>query len=152
MAKLQVENTIKFYESQVSQFPSPESWAVNILNASKRLTSGIAQTNFYRYLFNPEHYSFQSEVKTISKTEEEKYNRMVEEFDKNNVFDVKYYRNGQDVKIVYLNKTKNANKKTKSLAGLSATISSETQNVEYETGHESGSQAVQIQKEEKIDD
>ena len=94
MAELQVDNTIKFYESLVSDFPSAESWAVNILEASKRLTSEIAQTNFYRYLFAPATYSFQAHVKTVGDEEEEKYNKLVADFDRNNKLEVKVYKNG----------------------------------------------------------
>jgi len=102
MAKKQVEKTIQFYESLVSEFPTAESWAVNILEASKLLTTGIAQTNFYRYLFDPTNYLFQSDIKTISKTEEDKYNAMVAKFDAENLLDVKVYKNGSDVKIIYI--------------------------------------------------
>ena len=94
MAQEQVENTIKFYESRVSRYPTPESWALNILEATKRLTSDIAQTNFYRYLFDPHNYSFQTDIKTISKTDEEKYDAMVAKFDANNPLKVKIYKNG----------------------------------------------------------
>ena len=65
MADQEVEKTILLYEALVKDFPTPESWAVNILTASKKLTSGIAQTNFYRYLFDPEHYSFQKNIKNL---------------------------------------------------------------------------------------
>ena len=127
MAKQQVEETIKFYEKLVSEFPTSESWAVNILEASKRLSSGIAQTNFYRYLFDPPNYSFQAKIKTISKTEEEKYNALVKKFDAENLLDVKVYKNGNDMKIIYLpNKKLNA-EKIKSVVGLPQTVQSKKQ-------------------------
>ena len=102
MAEAQVEKTIKLYESLVTDLPCAESWAYNILEASKKLTTGIAQTNFYRYLFDPTNYVFQEDIKTISKADEDKYNEMVAEFDKNNSLQVTYYKNGSDMNIVYL--------------------------------------------------
>ena len=154
MAKQEVENTIQFYESLVSEFPTPESWAVNILEASKRLTSEIAQTNFYRYLFAPASYSFQAVVKTVGDEEEEKYNKLVEEFDRNNLQKVKVYKNGRDMNIVYLpNKKTNACEETKSVDYFPSQIQSATkeQVPQHETGHATGSGAVQ-EEEQKIDD
>ena len=151
MAKQQVEETINFYEKLVSDFPTSESWAVNILEASKRLSSGIAQTNFYRYLFDPPNYSFQAEIKTISKTEEEKYNALVKKFDANNLLDVKVYKNGNDMKIIYLpNKKLNA-EKTKSVVGIFKTVQSEKQKTEYESCDEGSGGEIPC-SEEKIDD
>ena len=150
MAKQQVEETIKFYEKLVSEFPTSESWAVNILEASKRLSSGIAQTNFYRYLFDPPNYSFQAKIKTISKTEEEKYNALVKKFDAENLLDVKVYKNGNDMKIIYLpNKKLNA-EKIKSVVGSSPAVQSKKQIIEYEGCHE-GCGKIVFQEEEKID-
>ena len=151
MAKQQVENTIQFYESRVMEYPSPESWAVNILEATKLLTTGIAQTNFYRYLFSPTDYSFQTNIKTISKIEEEKYNELVKKFDATNPLKVKIYKNGSDAKIIYLPNKHNA-KKIEPLVGISETIQSEEQITEYENGHESCLESLQIQEDEKIDD
>ena len=156
MAKKQVEKTIQIYESLVSEFPSAESWAVNILEASKLLTTGIAQTNFYRYLFDPTNYLFQSDIKTISKKEEDKYNAMVAKFDAENLLDVKVYKNGSDVKIIYIpNKdlpnTDHASKETKPVARVPQTVQSQKQKDEYEASHESGSETIQIQ-EEKVDE
>ena len=136
MEQQQVEQTIKFYESRVKQFPSPESWAVNILEASKRLTSGIAQTNFYRYLFDPTNYSFQVDIKTISKSEEEKYDAMVAKFDANNPLKVKIYKNGCDAKIVYLPNKQDACK-IEPVVGISQTVQSQEQVHVNETGNES---------------
>ena len=152
MAKQEVENTIKFYESLVSDFPSAESWAVNILEASKRLTSEIAQTNFYRYLFAPASYSFQAKVKTIGDDEVEKYQRLVEEFDRNNKLEVKVYKNGRDINIVYL-PNKHASEEAKSLDYLPTEIQSpaEKQIPQHETGDETGRGPVQ-KEEQKIDD
>ena len=150
MAQEQVQNTIKFYESRVSRYPTPESWALNILEATKRLTSGIAQTNFYRYLFDPNNYSFQVDIETITKTSEEKYNEMVAKFDATNPLEVKIYKNGRDAKIVYL-PNKNDAEKTKSVASLPSAIQSEKQIDVNETGNEIGGKSLQIQ-EEKIDD
>ena len=150
MAKQQVEETIKFYEKLVSEFPTSESWGVNILEASKRLSSGIAQTNFYRYLFDPPNYSFQAEIKLISKTEEEKYDALVKKFDAENLLDVKVYKNGNDMKIIYLpNKKLNA-EKIKSVVGSSPAVQSQEQIIEYEGCYEGGGKIVQ--EEEKIDD
>ena len=154
MAEQEVEKTIKLYESLVKDFPTPESWAINILTASKNLTSGIAQTNFYRYLFAPNQYSFQKNIKLISQDEEEKYNRLAAEFDANNPHEVKRFRNGNDVNIVYLpNKKTNAREETKSMDSLSTEIqiSTEEQIPEHETSDETGSCAVQ-EEEQKIDD
>jgi len=151
MAKKQVEETIKFYEKLVSEFPTSESWAVNILEASKRLSSGPAQTNFYRYLFDPPNYSFQAEIKTISKTEEDKYNALVKKFDAENLLDVKVYKNGKDMKIIYLpNKDRNA-EKIKSVVGFSQTVQSQEQKNEHENGNEIGGGEIPC-SEEKIDD
>ena len=113
MAEEQVQNTIKFYESRVKMYPTAESWAVNILEASKQLTTGIAQTNFYRYLFDPSNYSFQTNIKTISRTEEDKYNALVEKFDAENPLEVKIYKNGRDANICYLPNKKHMPKKSK---------------------------------------
>ena len=151
MAKQQVEETIKFYENLVSEFPTSDSWAVNILEASKQLSSGIAQTNFYRYLFDPPNYSFQAEIKTISKTEEEKYNALVKKFDAENLLDVKVYKNGNDMKIIYLpNKKLNA-EKIKSVVGIFKTVQSKKQKNEHENGNEIGRGEIPC-SEEKIDD
>ena len=152
MAKQEVENTIQFYESLVSDFPSAESWAVNILEASKRLTSEIAQTNFYRYLFAPATYSFQAKVKTVGDEEEEKYNKLVEEFDRNNLQDVKVYKNGRDMNIVYLPNKSNA-QETKSVDCLPSQIQSaaEKQVPQHETGHDPSCEIIQ-KEEQKIDD
>ena len=151
MAKQQVEETIKFYEKLVSDFPTSESWAVNILEASKRLSSGIAQTNFYRYLFDPLNYSFQAEIKLISKTEEEKYNALVKKFDAENLLDVKVYKNGSDMKIIYLpNKDLNAEKKIEPMVGIFKTVQSQEQKNEYENGNEIGRGEISC-SEEKID-
>ena len=144
MEKQQVEDTIRFYESLVSKFPSAESWAVNILEASKRLTTGIAQTNFYRYLFNPANYSFQTKIKTISAVEEEKYNKMVAEFDANNKLNVQVFKNGRDVKILYT-PNKDA-EETEPLVGISPSVPSQTQKNVHEGRDESSSQAVQEEK------
>ena len=149
MEQQQVENTIKFYESLVMAYPTPESWALNILEACKRLTSGIAQTNFYSYLFDPNNYSFRKDIKLISKAEEEKYNEMVAKFDATNPLKVKMYKNGWDAKIVYLPNKDDA-EKTKSLASLPPAIQSEKQIDVNETGYEKCGKIVQIQ-EEKID-
>ena len=151
MAQQQVENTIQFYESRVMEYPSPESWAVNILEATKLLTTGIAQTNFYRYLFSPTDYSFQTNIKTISKIEEEKYNELVKKFDATNPLKVKIYKNGSDAKIIYQPNKHNA-KKIEPLVGISETIQSEEQIYEYENGNEGSEQSLQIQEDEKIDD
>ena len=149
MAKQQVEETIKFYEKLVSEFPTSESWAVNILEASKRLSSGIAQTNFYRYLFDPTNYSFQAKIKTISKTEEDKYNALVEKFDAENLLDVKVYKNGNDMKIIYLpNKDLNA-EKVKPVVGIFKTVQSKKQINVHENDHEG--RGEKIFQEEKID-
>ena len=149
MAEQQVQNTIEFYESLVSKFPTAESWAVNIFDATKRLTTPIAQTNFYRYLFDPNNYSFQNDVKTISEEEEEKYNKMVADFDKTNLMQVKTYKNGRDVKIVYCNK--NYAEKIEPVVGLPETVQSQKQISQYETSNDSSREKIQIQ-EEKIDD
>ena len=150
MAKQQVEETIKFYEKLVSEFPSSESWAVNILEASKRLSSGPAQTNFYRYLFDPPNYSFQAEIKLISKTEEDKYNALVKKFDAENLLDVKVYKNGSDVKILYLpNKDLNG-KKIESVACISQTVQSQEQK-NVDEGSDEGSCGEIPCSEEKID-
>ena len=149
MAEQQVQNTIEFYESLVSKFPTAESWAVNIFDATKRLTTPIAQTNFYRYLFDPNNYSFQNDVKTISEEEEEKYNKMVADFDKTNLLEVKTYKNGRDVKIVYSNK--NYAEKIEPVVGLPETVQSQKQISQYETSNDSSREKIQIQ-EEKIDD
>ena len=152
MAKQQVEETIKFYEKLVSEFPTSESWAVNILEASKRLSSGIAQTNFYRYLFDPPNYSFQAKIKTISKTEEEKYNALVKKFDAENLLDVKVYKNGNDMKIIYLPNKEHA-EKIKSVVGIPPTVQGKPKKQidEHETGDEGGRKSLQIKVEEKID-
>ena len=150
MAEEQVQNTIKFYESRVKMYPTAESWAVNILEASKQLTTGIAQTNFYRYLFDPSNYSFQTNIKTISKTEEDKYNALVEKFDAENPLEVKIYKNGRDANIVYLNKKQHA-KKIEPVASISPTIPSEEQIIEHENGNAKSFENLQIQVEEKID-
>ena len=151
MAKQQVEETIKFYEKLVSEFPSSESWAVNILEASKRLSSGPAQTNFYRYLFDPPNYSFQAEIKLISKTEEDKYNALVKKFDAENLLDVKVYKNGKDVKIIYLpNKDLNG-KKIESVVGISQTVQSQEQKIIHENCDEASGGEISC-SEEKIDD
>ena len=152
MAKQEVENTIQFYENLVSEFPTPESWAVNILEASKRLTSEIAQTNFYRYLFAPASYSFQAVVKTVGEDEEEKYNKLVEEFDRNNLQKVKIYRNGRDMNIVYLPNKSNA-QETKSVDCIPSQIqiSAEKQVPQYETSNVRGGAPLQ-EEEQKIDD
>ena len=153
MAKQEVENTIKFYESLVSEFPTPESWAVNILEASKRLTSEIAQTNFYRYLFAPASYSFQAVVKTVGDEEEEKYNKLVEEFDRNNLQKVKIYKNGRDMNIVYLPNKSNACEETKSVDYFPSQIQSaaEKQVPQHETGNVRRGEIIQ-EEEQKIDD
>ena len=151
MAKQQVEETIKFYEKLVGEFPTSESWAVNILEASKRLSSGIAQTNFYRYLFDPTNYSFQAKIKLISKTEEEKYNALVKKFDAENLLDVKVYKNGNDMKIIYLpNKKLNA-EKIKSVVGFSQTVQSQEQKIIHENCNEASCGEIPC-SEEKIDD
>ena len=151
MAQQQVQNTIKFYESRVMEYPSPESWAVNILEATKLLTTGIAQTNFYRYLFDPTNYSFQTDIKTISKIEEEKYNELVKKFDATNPLKVKIYKNGCDAKIVYLPNKQDA-EKIEPMVGFPETIQSEEQITEYENGDAESQQNLQIQEDEKIDD
>ena len=152
MAKQEVENTIQFYESLVSEFPTPESWAVNILEASKRLTSEIAQTNFYRYLFAPASYSFQAVVKTVGDEEEMKYNKLVEEFDRNNLQDVKVYKNGRDMNIVYLPNKSNA-QETKSVDCLPSQIQSaaEKQVPQHESRDVRRGEIIQ-EEEQKIDD
>ena len=152
MAKQQVEETIKFYEKLVSEFPSSESWAVNILEASKRLSSGPAQTNFYRYLFDPPNYSFQAEIKLISKTEEDKYNALVKKFDAENLLDVKVYKNGNDMKIIYLpNKDLNAEKKIEPMVGIFKTVQSQEQKIIHENCDEASGGEISC-SEEKIDD
>ena len=150
MAEKQVQNTIEFYESLVSKYPTSESWSVNILEATKRLTMPIAQTNFYRYLFDPENYSFQNDVKTISEEEEEKYNKMVADFDKNNLLEVKMYQNGRDCKIVY-SPNKTHAEKIEPVVGLLKTVSSKKQVTQYENGNEKSGSFVSC-SEEKIDD
>ena len=149
MAEAQVEKTIKLYESLVTDLPCAESWAYNILEASKKLTTGIAQTNFYRYLFDPTNYVFQEDIKTISKADEDKYIEMVAEFDKNNSLQVTYYKNGSDMNIVYL-PNKHYAEKTKSVVGPPSTIQSKKQILEYEGSYEGGRKIVR--EEEKIDD
>ena len=151
MAEQQVEKTIKFYETLLNEFPTPESWAVNILEASKLLTTGIAQTNFYRYLFAPSDYLFQEDVKTISQKDEDEYNRLAEEFDKKNTLEVKHYRNGDDVNIVYLPNKPNA-EKSKSLASTSPTVSSEAQITLHEGRDEASRKIVHQEiEDEKVD-
>ena len=149
MAEAQVEKTIKLYESLVTDLPCAESWAYNILEASKKLTTGIAQTNFYRYLFDPTNYVFQEDIKTISKADEDKYNEMVAEFDKNNSLQVTYYKNGSDMNIVYLPSKPDDAKESESVARIPETVPSKAQDNEYEAGDEGCCQTVQ---EEKIDD
>ena len=151
MAEQEVENTIQFYESLVSDFPSAESWAVNILEASKRLTSEIAQTNFYRYLFAPATYSFQAHVKTVGDEEEEKYNMLVADFDRNNKLEVKVYKNGRDVNIVYL-PNKHA-EETEPVDSIFKEVQSaaEEQISQHETGHDRRGKIIQ-EEEQKVDD
>ena len=154
MAEQEVEKNIKLYESLVKDFPTPESWAVNILTACKNLTSGIAQTNFYRYLFAPNQYSFQKNIKLISQDEEEKYNRLAAEFDANNPHEVKRFRNGNDVNIVYLpNKKTNACEETKSVDCLPSQIQSaaEKQVPQHESRDVRRGEIIQ-KEEQKIDD
>ena len=150
MEQQQVENTIKFYESRVRAYPTPESWALNILEACKRLTSGIAQTNFYSYLFDPTNYSFRTDIKLISKTEEEKYNEMVAKFDATNPLKVKMYKNGWDAKIVYL-PIKTHAEKIEPVVGLLKTVQSQKQISLNEASDDPSLEKIQIQ-EEKIDD
>ena len=150
MAQEQVQNTIKFYESRVRLYPTSESWAVNILEACKRLTTGIAQTNFYRYLFDPSNYSFETDIKTISRTEEDKYNALVSKFDAENPLKVKIYKNGSDAKIIYLPNKQHA-EKIKSVVGIPPTVQGKKQIDEHENGDEGCRKSLQIQVEEKID-
>ena len=150
MAQEQVQNTIKFYESRVRTYPTSESWAVNILEACKRLTTGIAQTNFYRYLFDPNNYSFETDIKTISRTEEDKYNALVSKFDAENPLKVKIYKNGSDAKIIYL-PYKLHSEKIISVVGIPPTVPGKKQIDEHENGDEGCRKSLQIQVEEKID-
>ena len=152
MAEHEVGKTIQLYESLVNDFPSSESWAINILTACKGLTSGIAHTNFYRYLFDPENYSFQANVKTIGPEEEEKYNQMVAEFDSRYPHKVDVYRNGNDLKII-CSKRKQHAEETKPLDCIPSQIQSPTQKQvsQHETGNVRSSEIVQ-EEEQKIDD
>ena len=121
---------------------------VQYIRGKQALTSGIAQTNFYRYLFDPTNYVFQENIKTISKADEEKYNEMAAEFDKNNSLQVTYYKNGRDVNIVYSSNKDDA-KESESVARIPETVPSKAQDNEYESRDEGRCQAVQ---EEKIND
>ena len=152
MAKEQVEKTIKYYDQLLQEYPSSESWANNIFKACKLLSTGAAQTNFYRYLFDPANYVFQENVKLISEEEEEKYNRLVEEFDKANPHTVKIYKNGRDGNIVYLPSKQNASQKIEPLDSILGTIPQETQNSFDESRDARCCESVQKEIDEKIDD
>ena len=149
MAEQEVQKTIAFYEKLSSQYPTPESWANNIQESLKFLTSETAHTNFYSYLFNPETYVFQKNIKCCTEEDEVKYNKMMLEFEQQSLQTTKVYKNGRDAKIFYYpNKTEENGEK--SLDHLSVPISQITQINEHEASNEIRSGRME-EKEEKID-
>ena len=111
MAEREVRKTIDFYEELVTLYPSCESWANNIQESLKLLTTDIAHTNFYSYLFNPSTYTFQSNIKCCTHEDEVKYNKMVENFENNSTQTTKLYKNGGKYSIIIKKRNKMAKNK-----------------------------------------
>ena len=149
MAEHEVQKTIDFYEKLVTLYPTCESWANNIQESIKLLTTDLAHTNFYSYLFNPSTYTFQSNIKCCTHEDEVKYNKMVEDFENKSTQTTKLYKNGLDGKIFYHNKKKKQNGK-KQVDHIFGSVPQNPQNALDEASNETRSGGLS-QTEEKID-
>ena len=129
----EVSQAIQYYESLVTAYPQPESWAINIRKTIETLKHSIQRTNFYRYLFNPTEYTFCSEVETVTKKDAIEFDIRAAAFDKENI--QKKYSNGDKVKIVYGNNLKDNG--CKSVVRTSQIIQEEKSRPEFETSDES---------------
>ena len=97
----EVQRAIDCYEKLSVSRPGGQWWADNIIDSSKLLKTTNGHANFYNYLADPDHFKFETGIKTLQDLSEQELEDIDSQLHALCVKDqrVRIYENGPDRKI-----------------------------------------------------